>query len=220
MAYIIQQRRDTAINWSSVNPVLADAEIGFIKDIDENGKQKSSLYKIGDGKTAWNELPLFGFGGTVYENFYGDDLTTSVASRQAVLDKINELVKISENKTNSSINLLKDDVLNGDGDFEGLINKLSDTQLVQLLNIADNEFKQDDDINGILASQIVSRLTLINEFTNVWNAINTNSESDADFVSTTEEQLATLNEFATTYGAIIDTYKDQFQNIDKHEKYI
>ena len=58
MAYQIQQRRDTKANWESVNPVLADAEIGFILDKDENGVQKSSLFKIGDGKTAWKQLPL------------------------------------------------------------------------------------------------------------------------------------------------------------------
>ena len=91
MAYILQHRRDTLANWNKVNPILADAEIGFILDKDENGKQKSSLYKIGDGKTPWNDLPLFGFGGNVYNNFKGNDLSTSVASRQAILDKFNEL---------------------------------------------------------------------------------------------------------------------------------
>jgi hypothetical protein len=87
MAYILQHRRDTLENWKSVNPVLADAEIGYILDLDENGKQKSSLYKIGDGRTAWNDLPLFGFGGNVHDDFAGNDLNISVASRQAVLDK-------------------------------------------------------------------------------------------------------------------------------------
>lgn len=90
MAYILQHRRDTAANWEAVNPILADAEIGYVLDKDENGKQKSSLYKIGDGKTAWNDLPYFGFNGNVYNDFEGDDLATSVASRQAVSNELDK----------------------------------------------------------------------------------------------------------------------------------
>lgn len=46
MATQMKQRRDTAANWASVNPVLADGEIGYEK---VTGK-----FKIGDGVTAWN----------------------------------------------------------------------------------------------------------------------------------------------------------------------
>lgn len=106
MAYIIQQRRDTKENWEKVNPVLADAEIGFIKDVDADGKSKSSLFKIGDGKTEWNDLPLFGWGGTFYNAesaWKGSDLDTSIASQQAVLDKIAEKILASETTTNATI---------------------------------------------------------------------------------------------------------------------
>jgi hypothetical protein len=44
----MQQRRDTAANWTSVNPVLASGEIGY----DSTTKQ----IKVGDGVTAWNSL--------------------------------------------------------------------------------------------------------------------------------------------------------------------
>jgi hypothetical protein len=44
----IQQRRDTASNWTSVNPVLAAGELGY-----EIGTGKS---KLGDGVTAWSTL--------------------------------------------------------------------------------------------------------------------------------------------------------------------
>lgn len=106
MAYIIQQRRDTKENWEKVNPVLADAEIGFIKDVDADGKSKSSLFKIGDGKTTWNDLPLFGWGGTFYNAesaWRGSDLDTSIASQQAVLNKIAEKIAESEGKTANSL---------------------------------------------------------------------------------------------------------------------
>jgi hypothetical protein len=44
----IQVRRDTAANWTSVNPTLASGEIGFETD---TGK-----FKIGTGSTAWTSL--------------------------------------------------------------------------------------------------------------------------------------------------------------------
>ena len=45
---LIQIRRDTAANWTSVNPTLASGEQGFETD---TGK-----FKIGTGSTAWNSL--------------------------------------------------------------------------------------------------------------------------------------------------------------------
>jgi hypothetical protein len=47
--YIIMQfRRDTAANWTSVNPILADGEPGLDKT--------NKAFKIGDGTTHWNDL--------------------------------------------------------------------------------------------------------------------------------------------------------------------
>ncbi len=49
MATKIQLRGDTAANWTSANPVLAEREMAIETDTD--------LYKIGDGVTMWNSLP-------------------------------------------------------------------------------------------------------------------------------------------------------------------
>ena len=51
MAIQIQIRRDTATNWSSNNPTLANGELGFVTD--------TTQLKIGNGSTAWNSLPYF-----------------------------------------------------------------------------------------------------------------------------------------------------------------
>ena len=48
MADIIQIRRDTAANWTSVDPTLANGEMGYETD---TGKSK-----MGDGVTAWTSL--------------------------------------------------------------------------------------------------------------------------------------------------------------------
>ena len=45
---LMQQRRDTAANWTSNNPTLKDGEIGYEKD--------TGYIKIGDGSTAWTSL--------------------------------------------------------------------------------------------------------------------------------------------------------------------
>lgn len=51
MASQIQLRRDTAANWTSVNPTLASGEIGYVTD--------TNKFKIGDGTTAWSSLAYF-----------------------------------------------------------------------------------------------------------------------------------------------------------------
>lgn len=57
----IIQRHDTAANWASVNPVLAQGEMGIEDD--------TRKFKFGDGTTAWADLPYAsseGGGGTSY----------------------------------------------------------------------------------------------------------------------------------------------------------
>ena len=55
MAINVQLRRGTAEEWSTVNPVLALAEMCL--EIDTN------LFKIGNGVATWNELPYGGIRG-------------------------------------------------------------------------------------------------------------------------------------------------------------
>lgn len=57
-------RRDTASNWSSVNPILGSGEMGYETD--------TKKMKIGDGTTAWNSLSYFaGSSDQVSTNFDG-----------------------------------------------------------------------------------------------------------------------------------------------------
>jgi hypothetical protein len=48
MAFRIQIRRDTSVKWAVNNPVLLSAELGYETD--------TTLLKIGDGSTLWNDL--------------------------------------------------------------------------------------------------------------------------------------------------------------------
>ena len=49
---LIQNRRDTAYNWTTVNPTLAEGEFGVETD--------TNKFKIGDGITIWQNLPYQG----------------------------------------------------------------------------------------------------------------------------------------------------------------
>ena len=51
MASIIQIRRDTASNWTSANPTLAQGELGIETD--------TLKVKAGDGTTAWTSASYF-----------------------------------------------------------------------------------------------------------------------------------------------------------------
>lgn len=51
MATRMQQRRDSAADWTSTDPTLAAGEIGVETD--------TGLFKIGDGSTAWTALAYF-----------------------------------------------------------------------------------------------------------------------------------------------------------------
>lgn len=55
MAVIIQLRRDTALNWTTVNPILADGELAVETDTD--------FFKIGNGVDTWGVLPYGGLQG-------------------------------------------------------------------------------------------------------------------------------------------------------------
>jgi len=55
MAVQIQFRRGTAFEWHSVNPKLAEAEMGIETD--------TNLFKIGDGIHFWDDLDYGGIRG-------------------------------------------------------------------------------------------------------------------------------------------------------------
>jgi hypothetical protein len=48
MAYKIQIRRDTATNWTSVNPTLGQGELGY--------ETTTGKLNVGDGVKTWTQL--------------------------------------------------------------------------------------------------------------------------------------------------------------------
>lgn len=91
MAYRLQFRKDTKENWESANPQLADGEIGLIRG--------TNLYKIGEPKDNgvlkfWNELPLYGFNGTLSQTLdvaEGEAVNNEAVTKAALIAKFNEI---------------------------------------------------------------------------------------------------------------------------------
>jgi hypothetical protein len=63
VADIIQIRRDTASNWTSVNPTLASGELALETDTEK--------LKVGDGSTAWTSLSYYTLGTLHYAPLAG-----------------------------------------------------------------------------------------------------------------------------------------------------
>lgn len=59
MAVQIQLRNDTAANWTSANPVLAQGEMGIELD--------TGLFKLGNGTDNWADLDYAPLSGAVTE---------------------------------------------------------------------------------------------------------------------------------------------------------
>ena len=81
----IQLRRDTAANWTSVNPTLAAGEMGLETD--------TRLMKAGDGSTAWTGLSYVAIpDGAVTTAKIGDSQVTSarIGSSQVTTAKIGD----------------------------------------------------------------------------------------------------------------------------------
>jgi hypothetical protein len=91
MATRMQQRRGTAAQWTSANPILAAGEIGFETD---TGK-----FKMGNGSSAWSALSYFAdssdFDTTAIESTIDSKVATAVnnlvAGAPAALNTLNEL---------------------------------------------------------------------------------------------------------------------------------
>ena len=73
MANKIQFRRDTASNWTSVNPTLSQGELGYETD--------TTKYKIGDGTTVWTGLAYLSGSGDLLAANNLSDLANAATSR-------------------------------------------------------------------------------------------------------------------------------------------
>lgn len=105
MATLIQTRRDTAANWTSTNPTLAQGEIGV--------ELVTNKFKIGDASTAWNSL-----------KYQGDSRVISTASTATLTPDISLYDSFEVTAQAAGITIANP--TGSIGNFDGFIIRLTD----------------------------------------------------------------------------------------------
>lgn len=109
-----QLRRGYEAVWQRNNPVLACGEPGFV--IDRN------RLKIGDGETAWNDLPYFGG-----ESIKIEEITETVENLTNDINKITDLLGDSETENTLIYRI------------ESLDNAINNSQEVEIIEVGTEE---------------------------------------------------------------------------------
>lgn len=124
----IKFRRDTAANWTELNPTLALGEPGF--------EQDTNKLKIGDGETAWVDLDYTSSGGTTTSLTDDHSVTITVGNSEyfAIVNRANndddgvEASAVAYDSENNLITLHVSEVWNGTDNLDILIiSKFDDT---------------------------------------------------------------------------------------------
>ena len=112
MASIIQIRRDTASDWTSANPTLAQGELGLETD--------TLKLKAGDGTTAWTSLAYYSLGTAGY--LATSTIGSTVQAFDANTAKLDESANFTGTLQNGGSNVVVDSDIgttvlapNGDG---------------------------------------------------------------------------------------------------------
>jgi multidrug efflux pump subunit AcrA (membrane-fusion protein) len=126
MADIIQIRRDTAANWTSANPTLAQGELGLETD--------TLKIKAGDGSTAWSSLGyLIDTGdylaasdiGVTLQGYDADTMVTDVAQVMTAELTVAEFKETVYNLTGTQI-----DPANGSVQYKTLTENTTFTEAI------------------------------------------------------------------------------------------
>lgn len=90
----MQQRRGTAAQWTSVNPVLASGEIGFESD--------TNKFKIGNGVAVWSALSYAAPDVSSYatQAYVNSAISNVIDAAPAALDTLNELAAALNDDSN------------------------------------------------------------------------------------------------------------------------
>jgi len=175
MAIRMKQRRGTAAEWTSSNPVLATGEIGFETD--------NSQFKIGDGVNQWNDLAYFvnidGISGTLSdyielaEKGTADGVATLDAQGQVPADQLgNATVDLSDYATESYV----------------------DTAVTNLVSSAPEALDTLNELAAALGDDANFATTVTNAIAEKANAEHTHGIDDiTDFQITTPAEGETLN---------------------------
>lgn len=83
----MKQRIDTIENWEAKNPVLLNGELSLISN--------DQRYKVGDGSTAWNDLPYRGAGSSITIDSELSETSENPVQNKVVTEALNEMASIT-----------------------------------------------------------------------------------------------------------------------------
>ena len=191
MAYRFQHRRDSEANWKGV--ILADGEIGIIQ---RNG-QNTNLYKIGDGKTTFEDLPLFGFNGTLSNTLDvvdGEQISSEAVSKDILVEKFNSLDEaLTKLSTKEELKVLSDLVDDNKNEFN---------------SFKTSEFKT-------LSDTVSGHNTTISEHTEAIGSINETIIKQGEDIGKLNEDLTKTKEDIVNKHQVLS--QQEFDLIDKED---
>ena len=165
----MQQRRDTAANWTSANPTLLSGELGYETD--------TNKFKIGNGTSAWSAIAYVpGFAISAYPL-----ATTDIADNAITAAKIASGAIAASSITPGSANQVL--VTNSAGNGAGFSDNLSVNGVLGVAGVAG--FLSDVDIIGNLTvngtTTTIDSTTLVVEDKNIEiGKVSTPSDTTAD----------------------------------------
>lgn len=172
MAYRFQFRGDTENNWQGT--ILADREIGILK---KNDGTNTNLYKIGDGKTKWEDLPYYGFNGTISNNLEiveNEQADKSVLSKLVAVNKFNDIIQQANN--------INDSLTSAINDIEKIIGDPGDndiyTELNSIKETDKNIYTELNSIKDTVGSKAEGDKDIYTELNNIKGTIGTRGDNE------------------------------------------
>ena len=164
----IQLRRDVAANWTLINPILAQGEVGLELD--------TYKFKWGDGATAWNDLDYYADGVLKWGNITGTlsdqtdlqnelDLKFNSADFSSTFDS-NLAGKTTDDITQGATNLYDQLVVLNSGTGINVTGTYPNFT-INNTEIATNEVISVADINSTTTLDVNTELNLITASSNI-----------------------------------------------------
>jgi hypothetical protein len=160
----MQQRRDTAANWTSTNPTLAAGEMGLETD--------TYKFKVGNGSTAWATLPysvdIPTQTGQSGKYLTTDGTTTSWATVAGDIEGVTAGTGLTGGGTSGTVTLAIDSTVATLTGSQTLTNKTLTTPVLNGGSIADSVIKGlEEDVN-IVASAATGTINFDVATASVW----------------------------------------------------
>lgn len=186
MATIIQIRRDTAADWTSTDPVLADGEEGYETD--------TGQLKFGNGVDPWTALPYFGGSVSAYDTV--EEEGTPLTQR-TTLNFVGAGITAADDAGNSRTNVTLDATLNALAGYNtnGLLTQTAaDTFTGRTITAGTGISVADGD--GVAGNPTISNTGALTSFTTI--AVSGQSNVVADSATDTLTLVAGTNVTITT----------------------